>query len=301
LVVGGSVLACGLLGLSASMAGCSGDDNKGDAGDSGNDVTLDNFNPDVSNDVGSDVVDAGNSDAPYDATALIAFPAQELAAICKRIQTCCYGADAGSTSLCESLFGPGLEGNLSDVLGLLDAGRLRLDTTAATSCIAGISTMTCGVFNDVDSGGTSITATEYSTIVQNCYSAIYGTIPIGQEGCTVAAECAPNAQCVAATGTDGGATTKCAALNGSGQGPCTLNSNWQCQYRGYLGTPALTCETADGGTECVPKLSNGANCTYSFECSSGLCNQYANPSCASSGPIIDFPSSCNYLFGLDGG
>jgi len=94
--------------------------------------------------------------------------------------------------------------------------------------------------------------------------------------------------CGAATGSDGGPTTKCLALKTNGQGPCSPTNNTQCQYRGYVGTPALTCEATDAGPECVAKLANGANCTYSFECTSGLCNQYANslnqPACAAAAP-----------------
>jgi len=300
--VGGGFLLSGLLAILGSMVGCSGD-NSSDGGDAdaANDVTIDNNPPDAINDTGPDVIADAGPDV-YDASALLAFPETQLTTFCKRLQTCCFnGADAGTLSGCLAQVSPGIEGNLSDTYGVIDGGNLRLNQTAATSCLAGLSVMTCGILNDIDGGSTAISASEYSTIVQNCYNAIYGTIPIGQEGCLATVECVPGAYCAPATGADGGATHKCVATLGEGQGPCNTKSNYECEYRGYVGDAGLTCETTDAGAECVPKLGNNADCTYSFECSSGLCNQYANPSCGTSAPVVDFPFTCDALFGIDGG
>jgi hypothetical protein len=311
-LVSGGLVACNFLAWT-TMTGCSGDDNKDGGTDSGPDVTVDS-GKDAGPDAMPDVVDASDGDAPYDAKALQAFPMQEATAICQRLQSCCFNdAGTGSMTACENFWiQTGWEGNLSEVYqnpALLDGGNLRLDTTAATSCLAGLATVSCGILNIVDGGGSTMTATENKALIGNCYGAIYGAMPQGAEGCRAAVECVPGSDCTPATGSDGGATTKCTAVLGSGQGPCGTNNNWACEYRGNVGTTALACQSTDAGTKCGTPLANGSACVHSWECSSDFCNAYANfdpvqftvnPACANSGPWWD-PISCDTVFGVDGG
>ncbi len=197
--VGMVAFACNAFAWS-TLEGCSGDDTGGDAGDGSIDQTNDGTKPDVFvNDVNvQDVVseEAGNpSDAGPDVVAIVTFQQAYAQALCQRLSTCCYGSavsnplDAStsdaSIAACEGTALSSTVGGIEYAIGEIDravtlhGGNIAVNETAATSCLAAIQTLTCG----------QISGTEYSTMVENCLSALSGTIPIGGSGCTGSVEC----------------------------------------------------------------------------------------------------------------
>ena len=165
-------------------------------------------------------------------------------------------------------------------------GKIKFDSVAAASCIAELGALSCPAFGD----------TEIRTLIQNCYSAVTGTVAIGQAGCIDSAECVRGAYC--ARGVDGGEGT-CAALSGPG-GACSGN-NEKCAYRGYLGSERcdLYAYTDAGPTfKCLAQQPLGSTCNQAWECSSGLCN-YVTAKCGTSQILTD-KATCAF-FKKDGG
>lgn len=292
----GALVACVALmacGGSAFLAGCGGDDTvvlDGGKESGGPDVQTDTTPPpDTSVPDASDASDAF-VEASYDGAVITQFAKDMLTTMCARYSTCCF-TDAATfdEAACEALVSDGWEGANHELRpDIIGTGHLAIDGVAATSCLAGLKTFSCP----------SITATEYNNITQNCFGAIYGTIPIGQGGCTEAAECVKGAYC--APSTDGGLGT-CAAIPAQGA-PCTtinnvvVNGNYVCAYRGHV-NETLYCDRA-GTAKCQTPLSNGTACNFNFDCSSGLCGD--TNKCGDPLTITDPQFICP-LFKKDGG
>ena len=257
--------------------GCSGDDNNDGGTDSGPDVTTEG-GKDVQNDViGNDVTDGGGGDV--DAGDPVAkFRDNTTNAFCAHFQTCCNGLDAGTFDMAHCLSaGPNSAWNGSNYElakpGVLQRGNVTLNETAATSCLAGIATLSCP----------TITSSETLTATDNCYAATTGKLTVGSN-CVASVECQPTAYCkfagVDAGTTDGGiALGVCTALAGDG-GACgaapygdpNFLSN-ECAYKGWH-SPAQFCDYDSyptGPYTCAPLRANGATCYFDNECASGIC------------------------------
>ena len=289
LVVGCVVLGSGL-GSGAMMVGCSGDDTTVPI-DGSVDSQPDNSVVDV---VVPDVKDSGPPDSVfidnyvYDASAIQNFMTAQVANMCARYAQCCFGSDASAfdTTKCKDTVKNGVDFNLRPLLespAVVTGGRLKLDQTAATTCLAEALTFSCP----------SAQATESSKFALDCYTAVQGTVPNGQP-CNQNIECA-NGYCVANADAGDAGSGLCTALKGSGQGPCGLR-NEECQSRGYLGTAArCDVKAADGGTgsfTCGARIANGASCSYNWECTSGLCD-FASGKCQASAVTVT-PGICTF-------
>jgi len=291
------------------LEGCSGDDNT-DAGDANPDQTADvkqDVAPDVAKDVTPDVMDAGP-----DVTAVIAFQNAYAAALCKRLDTCCFGAqldasagDAGRAT-CEANAKSSSLGGIEYAIGeigrpaTLNSGHIDIDQTAATSCLAALSTLTCG----------TISGTEYAAMAKNCLGALKGNLATGTGPCVGSVEC-NNGYCQLPG--DGGAGS-CVALSAQGQ-PCSPigNGNDQCMYRGWLGATPLRCdivetqantcnfESADASFKCTPKTTNGNSCLYEWECATNTCGDNCTCISAASTWTYPFAGVCPTYFGTDSG
>ena len=302
-----------------SIEGCGPGDDKSDAGDGSSDQTTPDVKPDVSPDVADvnvgDVNDAGDADAP-DVTEVVKFQQDYAAALCKRLSTCCYGpvdasAPDAAVAACEANAMSANVGGIEFAIGELDraatlnSGHITVNQTAATSCLAALSTLTCG----------QITGTEYSSMVKNCLGALSGTLNPGQGPCRGSVEC-NNGYCEppdAGFGPDASGT--CVALSAVGQ-PCSPvgGGNDQCMYRGWLGSQQARCdiiETDDSGTcntgpgtptyKCTAKTAQGGDCTFEWECASNTCGDTC--SCIAAGSTWTYPffGVCPSYFGADAG
>ena len=266
LVAGASTLA------SMLVVGC-GPDNTTDGGPDGMaDTTLDSP-PDV---VVVDASDAGKDSGP-DANPIAAFIAQEGQALCKRFQTCCGKLDAGAFDLnkCVALSGSGFEGSNSGINAeVMQRGNATLNSTEATSCLAGLATLSC----------LTVGSTENVTVIGNCYGAVTGTLTAGA-GCIESVECAPGNYCkfagVDAGKSDAGTTLgQCASLIGQGQ-PCGFvpygDPNFlstECEYKGWQpGTKFCDYDSYPdaSGYSCQAQRGNGIQCYFDEECTSGIC------------------------------
>lgn len=279
--------AMGLVGAVAGFStlaatltiGCSGDDNNDGGTDSGPDVTTDSgkdVQNDVVNDVVGDVVNDGDAEAGIDPVAK--FRSDVANAFCSRFQNCCNSLDAGTFDMnhCMSA-GINSAWNGSNIElaapGVLARGNVTLNNTAATSCLAGIATLSCP----------NITSSETLTASDNCYAATTGKLTAGAN-CVASVECQSNEYCkfagVDAGTTDGGiALGVCTALAGDG-GTCgqapygdpNFLSN-ECAYKGWH-SPAQFCDYDSyptGPYTCAPLRANGASCYFDNECTSGIC------------------------------
>jgi hypothetical protein len=271
-------VVAGFSTLAATLTiGCSGDDNNDGGTDSGPDVTADS-GKDVQNDVvGQDVVndvvtdvDAGDPIAKFRQNTTNAF--------CSHFQTCCNALDAGTFDIAHCLSaGQNTAWNGSNLElsapGVLERGHVTLNEPAATSCLAGIGTLSCP----------NITSTEINSTSDNCYAATTGTLATGQD-CVSSIECVPSDYCKFA-GVDGGTTDAgvplgvCAALAGDG-GACgavpygdpNFLSN-ECGYKGWH-SPAQFCDYDNyptGPYNCAPLRADGQACFFDNECASSLC------------------------------
>jgi hypothetical protein len=299
-----------------SIEGCGPGDDNTDAGDSSVDQTSDG-KADVSADVVNDVVNDVTGDAGPDVADIVKFQHDYAAALCKRLGTCCYGAqlEAGAPdaaiATCEVNAMSATVGGIEFAIGelarpaTLNSGHIVLNQTAATSCLAALSTLTCG----------QISGTEYTTMVKNCLGALSGTLNTNQGPCRGSVEC-NGGYCLppdAGFGPDSGGT--CVALAGIGQA-CdpTGGGNDQCMYRGWLGTQQERCdiiETDDSGAcgvtgatptyKCTAKTANGGDCTYEWECATTTCGDNCTCIPATSSWTYPFFGVCPSYFGADAG
>jgi hypothetical protein len=262
---------------SLTMVGCSGDDTVVPGPDASGDVTLDG-NPDVVStdgapDVKSDVIipitDGGMAVKDY--------AALEATALCKRLATCCFGADASAfdSTKCINVVGKnGWEGSLSEYLDpTVDQKNLVVEEPSATACINGVSAFACP----------SITDTELTSLAKTCHQAMHGILKQGA-GCNGSIECGPGLFCRPGA-FDGGTADAgdAAAPKGAcvpllaANAPCSVgeSQNDGCMYRGYLGAPPLSClVVTDGGSPvCAQKSALGTDCNYNWECATGLCDE----------------------------
>jgi hypothetical protein len=300
-----------------SIQGCGPDDNGKDAGDGSVDQTQPDAKPDVSPDAPNDVSDASTADAP-DVAEIVKFQQDYAAALCKRLSTCCYGAqlDAGAPdaaiATCEANAASANVGGIEFAIGelarqaTLNSGHIVVNQTAVTSCLAALSTLTCG----------QISGTEYSTMAQNCLGALSGTLTAGQGPCRGSVEC-NNGYCQAPDGgfgPDAGGT--CVALSAVGQ-PCdpTGGGNDQCMYRGWLGTQQARCDifetdntqnvcgqgTGTPTFKCTAKTAQNGACTFEWECASNTCGDTCTCIPAASKWTYPFVGVCPSYFGSDAG
>jgi hypothetical protein len=289
-------VVAGFSTLAATLTvGCSGDDNGGDAGDSGNDGTVeagkdaqpDNFVNDVNT---VDVVDAGDADAqnPIDK-----FRSDLATAVCTRYQGCCNTLDAGAFDF-NKCYGIAInnfwEGSNTEISrpGVIDRGNLTLNQSAATSCLAGLATLSCP----------TISGSEFKTTSDNCFAAVTGTLANGAN-CIQSAECKSGEYCkfagVDAGTTDGGqALGICANLVGDG-GACGADpygTNFQsdeCAYEGWQAPPSFCNYDNSPNNFCSPLRANAATCFSDNECASGMCGE----------PLQDCSNGCTCITSRD--
>lgn len=315
-----SVVAFGFNAMAwVGVEGCGPGDDNNDAGDGAVDQTT----PDAKADVGSDVglpdvgkdQEAGPSDAGADVTAVIAFQQAYAAALCKRLDKCCYGAqldasagDAGIAQ-CEANAISANVGGIEFAIGELDrqatlnSGHIDVNQTEATSCLAALSTLTCG----------QITGTEYTSMVKNCLGALTGNVPVGQAGCRGSVEC-NNGYCAPPDGGFGpDASGTCVAIAAIGADCNPIGGgNDQCMYRSWLGTQqarcdlvettATTCATTGTPTfKCTAKTADNSTCLFEWECSSDTCGDNCTCIPATSTWTYPFAGVCPNYFGADSG
>lgn len=269
----GMVLAAGFggVGFTATLvAGCSADDTVVPQPDAQPDVTIQETGSDAPLDAKDAAPDVGPDVAPDAGYPVADFIAQQLKLTCQRYGQCCFGSDAGAfdQSKCEGLFLDfGWEGNLSEPAYIVktapDAGQdggpppplnITIDPVNAQKCLAALATFDCP----------TIKAADDVNIFTTCYSAVKGSLTVGQN-CRRSVECTTGNYCKPG---DGGTT--CQPIESIGAQCDQASENLACQYRGYLGTPAR-CDV--GGTKkCAAKLGQGVACNYNWDCASGVCN-----------------------------
>ena len=292
------VMGASLAAVSAAMVGCSGDDTVVPP-DSGPDVVADTFKPDTNPPVeaGPDVLDAG-SDAPADAAEILAYIKDHQTKICARYAQCCFGADASAydPSKCQNIVGTqGWEGSLADLIPVANGGRLTLDKTAAADCANKVGAFTCPTMNNTD----------YNTVVASCFQAVKGTQGAGKP-CNANVECQTGLYCGAGDAGDAGIGL-CTPV-GAQNAPCstpnlTASLNQGCQYLGYVGSPAR-CDLSGGpdgsapSKTCQARYANGVDCSYNWECASGVCDN-TTYKCGNS-IVVTSPFLCGYIT-KDGG
>jgi hypothetical protein len=237
-------------------------------------------------------VDAGDAgDTGVDSAALFAFPGQLASAICGKIGSCCFGADAApfnEPACLQALLPGGFELSLSGYLSVLDSGLVSLDPAKAQACMNDIAAIDC-------TSGMITSATKLAAI-KDCSSAVVGAVGPGGL-CTVTPECSGEQFCN--TPTDGGTVGTCTAVRGDG-GSCTFGSppspgqsEEACSLR-RSGDTGLRCNNQaltpnfgflDAGWTCVPQFGLNADCNVDQDCASGLCDPN-NFVCEQVGPLV---------------
>jgi len=292
-----------------TVAGCGPDNGNPDAGDASPDQTTD-VGMDTTNDVGNDVVGNDASDAGeagYDAAAVINFQQAYAAALCKAYGTYCFQAEldaslpSANLAFCEATVtgsgGGGPENVIGDLStnGVIDSGTVFVDETAATSCLAGVMTMTLP----------NIPGSEYATIAQNCIGALSGSQASGQP-CNATIECG-DGFCAAGGDAGGKVCVPLSGLNGA-CGSFSGSGNDQCMYRGWTGSPQLRCDNVepDGGApsnKCTAKLTQGSACYWEWDCQSDTCdnNDTCNTNSTAWTLIVLGGGTCPLYFGADAG
>ncbi len=283
--LGRSVMVMGIVAGGTSVAtmvtmvGCGDNTIITDAGpdgttDTGLDVKADT--------IGNDASDAGdaNSDGP---NAIAQFRTQVATGFCNHFQNCCNTIDAGPFNYAQCMQSAtssawnGSNGELSTA-EVIARGNVTLNSTAAASCLAGLSTLSCP----------AITSSEVNTVTANCFAAAIGTLGVGAD-CVASIECQPTEYCqfagIDAGKTDAGSTLgQCATLIAQGQ-PCgqappygaPAYTSEECEYKGWQ-PPAHFCDYDSfpdaGGYTCQPLRANSTPCFNDDECSSGICGTY---------------------------
>lgn len=303
----GALVACTSLLVTGGVAflqGCGGDDTVVDAGNRDAEAGLDTNVLDGTTAVdAADAADAADvgfvTEASCDAAPIQQFADEMVKSMCGRYSTCCFpDAATFDQPKCEAVLkgaGGWNEANSELVPTALNSCSLVLDQNAATACLAGLQTFSCP----------SLSATEQTTTTNNCYGAVYGTIPIGQPGCTYSVQCAPGAFC--AQNPDGGKGS-CQALAQNGAdcvqaNGITVNANFMCAYRGHVNEQRY-CDrsrVSDAGVatgKCQPLLPDGVPCINAWDCKSGACGD--NSLCGSVTTTTDPQFICPF-FKKDGG
>ncbi|MDB4946859.1 MAG: hypothetical protein JWP97_6393 [Labilithrix sp.] len=211
--------------------------------------------------------------------------------MCNSFARCCFGTptppagglDGGGSfdrASCLSLYNTlGFE-NSSVGHDVYASGNVALDPAKAASCVAKIDTLKC-----------TLSATDFQDIRSTCFSAVAGTVKVG-DACAKSVECAAGLFCKpTAAGALAGtcAPLKAAAESCSdfaGQGDiygAALLAEESCSYRGS-GTPKLFCDTyADPSDPDAPPTDPttwtckaagpvGDPCADSTWCASGICD-----------------------------
>lgn len=264
-----------------------------DAADSTADVATD-----AAADVASDVVD--NS-------AIYAFPAQVVAALCNQAAVCCFGDASANFNVAKCESGDltvGFQGS-SHGSAFLDSGNVAFNPTKASACLADLAAIDCRT--------NQLTTADVSALYPDCFGALQGTLPLGAV-CNGSIECAPGEFCEPG---DSGTTGTCQAVRtadagcgdfGTPASPTSdqiLNAQSICSYRGS-GNTGLVCEYEDRATgnalptwSCVPSGALGGNCSYPLDCTSKLCP----PTTYTCGQATEFfnATGCMYYEITDGG
>jgi len=288
-----------------SMVGCSGDTTTDDGGpdSSGDTVVPDVTQPDVKNDVATP--DGGSDgDAAFDSAPLTDFQQAYAAAFCKRIGTACFqeqldaGVSDAALGACEQLIttsGGGIENAVYDLADpiALNGGHISINQTSASSCLAGLATMSLP----------TLSGTEYATLAENCTGALVGDLANGQ-GCHETAECSTGF-CTydKDAGVPDGSTGVCipTGVSGASCGSLRGSGNEECMHRGWEGTTQLKCEvyTADGGVgslTCKTKSADGSYCVYEWECSTDTCDDNYTCNTASTAWTYLYAGQCPTYF-----
>ena len=298
-IVGG--IAAGSLTVGALLIGC-GDDTAVPLPDATTDGRLDVARVDAAKPVDGAPDAAVPDSAPeatVDAGSIFDFPAAQATALCVHAGHCCDGPDAAAfnEALCENMLltGGGLDRNFAAIIGpdggnlsTMTRGKVKFDSVAAASCIAGLGALSCPVYGSV----------EYRNVIQNCYAALSGTVGVGQTGCIDSVECVKGAYCQ--LNTDGGEGS-CVALAAPG-GACGPDTNDMCAYRGYIGNERCDIyKYGDAGKtfKCIAQQPIGSGCTLDWECASGLCD-FITSKCVQTLTFVD-PVTCASYHNKDGG
>jgi hypothetical protein len=190
-----------------------------------------------------------------------------IAAYCTQAATCC--GVTFSTAECE--------GNLADVgtvpfttLGLLFAGvastNVTLDQTAAASCIAAFSTLSCG---DND-------ASVLAALNATCTGALEPGLAAGGAGCLTSFDCPGGTYCGPITGNSPsngdptlGPTPSCIPLGTQGSACEDEVYSSDCAYQGDA--TGLYCSSNNQCAAALPTNDSCDDTAQNEECTSGLC------------------------------
>lgn len=273
----------GTAGAALTIVGCSGDDNVvKDGGPDSADVMVDSPPPPDSGgkDAGPDAMDSGSDTGDP----LSVFAKQLATAYCTRFATCCNGVDAGpfDSNACQQYVrGSGWNSSLTGIIPndqllspeMIARNNVQVDQMSATACLAALATLSCP----------TVASSEYNDVTDKCYAATKGTLAAGA-ACIATIEC-QNTEFCRFEGIDGGKTDagttlgQCATLQGldasCGAAPYgdPNFTSAECAYKGWH-TPPRFCDYdnyPNGGYTCQPLRSNGDQCYFDQECTSGLC------------------------------
>lgn len=279
----------------AAMMGCSDDDTVvADAGvDSSKDSTVsDGTTGDATPDrVDTDVQDGGGADVLPDVPALQDFPRAVTTAACEHIRNCCLVPVAGwDQKGCIDIFAASRGWQeverFSAYLKAGDAGdggtpsTLTYDKAKADECLRLTRTFSCGI----------VKATDEKAMREACGKAISGTIAVGAAGCRASVDCV-DGYC---GGFDGGVGT-CLRFADAGQpcgpaDPTDPKGDLMCSRYGLGITPAVYCQSGDGGAKCAANLPIDAGCKGFQQCASGQCDPeppYGKGVCVTEAVVTD--------------